>query len=76
MQPIGGSSSPVTAWHNDFVGVRHAGYAALQQTLWQRSQDRAHARGEPAAAALFSKGLLLQLAQTGGRFQPGWIPGG
>jgi hypothetical protein len=87
MQPIGtaadgsssssksSSSNPVITWHNEFVGVRHAGYAALQQTLWGRSQDRARARGEPAAAALLSKGLLLQLAQSGGRFQPGWIPG-
>jgi hypothetical protein len=76
MQPLEGSSSPVITWHNDFVGVRQAGYAGLQQTLWQRSQDRARARGEPAAGALFSNGLLQQLDQAGGRFMPGWIPGG
>jgi hypothetical protein len=76
MQPVNSSSSnPVISWHNEFVGVRHAGYAALQQTLWQRSQDRVQARGEPAAAALFSKGLLQQLVHTEGKFHPGWIPG-
>jgi len=77
MQPIASSSSsPVIAWHNDFVGVRHAGYADLQQALWQRSQDRAVVRGQAAAAGSFSRGLMQQLGQAGGRLQPGWIPGG
>lgn len=79
MQPLGGggnSSSPVIAWHNEFVGVRHAGYSALQQTLRQRSQDRAAARGEAGTGAHFSRSLMQQLGQAGGRFPGGWIPGG
>jgi len=76
MQPIASGSSPVIAWHNDFVGVRHAGYADLQQALWQRSQDRAVVRGQAAAAGSFSRGLMQQLGHAGGRLQPGWIPGG
>lgn len=64
MQPLDSSSSnPVSARHNEFVGVRHEGCAALQETLWQRCQDR----GEVAAGAQFSKSQLQHLRQAGGR---------
>jgi hypothetical protein len=65
----------VTALHNDFVGVRHAGFTALQESLWERSQTRAKARADPAASAAFNRSLLAHLVQQGGRLAPGWLPG-
>ncbi|WIA28068.1 hypothetical protein OEZ86_010653 [Tetradesmus obliquus] len=70
-----GSSNPVTSWHNDFVKVRHAGYTALQSTLWQRSQARAVARGAAEGRAQLSSGLMDSLDAVRGRLAPGWIPG-
>jgi hypothetical protein len=55
--------------------VRHAGYTSLQSTLWQRSQARAVARGQPEGRAQLSSGLMDSLDAVRGRLAPGWVPG-
>lgn len=41
--------------------VRQAGYTELQATLWQRSNERAAARTDPAAQVALSRGLMQAL---------------
>lgn len=55
--------------------TRQAGYTALQETLWQRSQQRAAARSDPSSRAAFNKSLMEHLELTQGKLTPGWIPG-
>eukprot|EP00878_Enallax_costatus_P019255 GHUV01020310.1.p1 GENE.GHUV01020310.1~~GHUV01020310.1.p1 ORF type:complete len:781 (+),score=290.42 GHUV01020310.1:1618-3960(+) len=74
-QQAPGEVNPVTDWHNDFVKTRHAGYTALQEALWQRSQQRAATRSDPAGRAAFNKTLMEHLDMTQSKLTPGWIPG-
>lgn len=55
--------------------ARHAGYTALQESLWQRSHDRAVARSDPAGRAALNKSLMQHLDTSHGKLAPGWIPG-
>ncbi|KXZ44766.1 hypothetical protein GPECTOR_62g881 [Gonium pectorale] len=63
----GDESNPVYKWHNDFMGVRHAGRQQLQAALYARAQGRAAVRTDSSAAAGLSTTLFGVLNLTQGR---------